>query len=180
MISSRVSKRYAQALFKEGKEKGILDALREDLLQLEKLYQESLEFRKLVNSPVVPLKVKKESFKDIFEGKLNEITFSFIDLLISAGRENLLMGISEYYGQILDDHYGIVRGMVFSVLPMSEDEITELKRSLEKITGKKVILSQSRDKGILGGFIVKIKDCVFDASLKNQLDKLGEYLVGAH
>jgi F-type H+-transporting ATPase subunit delta len=180
VVSSKVSKRYARALFKEGKEKDKLDVLREDLLQLEKLYEKSPEFRKLVNSPVVPSKVKKESFKEIFEGKLDKITFNFIDLLISAGRENLLMDIAEYYGQILDDHYGIVRGMVYSVLPLSEDEISELKKSLEKVTGKKVILSQSRDKSLLGGFIVKIKDRVFDASLKNQLDKLGEYLVGAH
>lgn len=180
MINSRVSKRYAQALFKEGKDKDKLDSLREDLLQLAKLYEESPEFRKLVNSPVVPSKVKKESFREIFKDKLNEITFNFLELLISAGRENLLMDIIEFYGQILDDYNGIVRGEVYSVVPLSEDEIEALKKNLEKVTGKKVILSQSKDESLLGGFIVKIKDRVFDASLKNQLDKLGEYLVGAH
>ena len=45
------------------------------------------------------------------------------------------------------------------------------------MTGKNVVLKQSRDESLLGGFIVKIKDRVFDASLRNQLDRMGEYLV---
>lgn len=177
MISSRVPKRYALALFKEGKEKNKLDTLKEDLSQLSKIYEESLGFRKLIHSPVVPAKVKKEAFTDIFKNTLSNITFNFLALLISAGRENLLMDIIEYFGQTLDDFNGIVRGEVFSVVPLSEEEIKELKINLDKMTGKNVVLKQSRDESLLGGFIVKIKDRVFDASLRNQLDRMGEYLV---
>ena len=177
MKGSRVSKRYAKALFKEGKEKNKLDSLRQDLDQLAKVYQESSEFRKVIDSPVIPANTKEGVFKDIFQNKIDRITFDFVLLLIRNGREHLLPEVIQFFGEILDDHQGIIRGKVYSVVSLSDDQLNELKSKLDRMTSKNVILTQSKDKSILGGFIIKINDRVIDASLRNQLSKMGEYLI---
>lgn len=177
MKGSRVSKRYAQAIFKEGKEKNKLDSLQQDLEQLANLYHESDEFRKLINSPVIPANTKGSVFADIFQGKIDAVTFDFVQLLIRNGREYLLPEIVDSFGKILDDYKGIVRGEVQSVVRLSENQLRDLKSKLGEMTGKNVILTQTRDKKLLGGFVVKIDDRVIDASLRNQLNQMGEFLV---
>lgn len=178
MRVSRVSKRYARALFKEGKEKDKLYALREDLNQIARIYQGTPEFQRLITSPVIPAHVKKETFSVILEGRLDPITFHFVELLISAGRETLLLEVIDFFNQILDEHDGIVRGQVISVIPFSDDQLEDLKRKLDKMIGKNVILTQAQDDSLLGGFVVKINDSVIDSSLRNQLIQMGEYLTG--
>lgn len=180
MKISRVSKRYAKALFDEGKEKNKLDSLKDNLEELAKVYQGSDEFRSLINSPVIPEKLKKQSFTDAFRQKLDPLTFDFVLLLIESSREELLPEIINYFGQILDDYHGILRAQVFSVLPLSDDQMKSLKNKLDKMTQKNVILTQEKDASILGGFIIKINDRIIDASLKNQLDRMSEYLINTH
>lgn len=177
MVRSRAARRYAQALFKEGKERDKLDAVGQDLRQLVKIYQESPEFRQLIDSPVIPEKVKKDSMIDIFKEVLDPITLNFLMLLIEKGREGLLMEIINHFNKILDDYLGIGRGQVFSVVPLSEDQLEDLKRKLDVMMGKNVILTQMKDESLLGGFVVKIDDRVIDASLRNQINKMGEHLV---
>jgi F-type H+-transporting ATPase subunit delta len=175
---SRVSKRYALALFKEGKEKNKLDTLQEDLEQIAKIHEETPEFERMISSPVIPERVKEETFAAIFEDRLDPITFHFVQLLISTGREELLMDVINFFNQILDDHNGIVRGQVSSVVPFTDGQMEDLKRKLDKVIGKNVILTQVRDESLLGGFVVKINDSVIDSSLRNQLNRMGEYLMG--
>lgn len=177
MKGSRVSKRYAQALFKEGKEKNNLDSLRRDMDMLAAACQTSPEFRRLIDSPVVPRNTKEAALSDVFRNTIDAVTFNFVQLLIHNGREHLLPEVIDFFGEILDDHQGIVRGEVHSVVPLSDIQLNELKSKLNKMTGKNVILTQTKDKKLLGGFVVKINDRVIDASLRNQLSKMSEYLV---
>jgi len=174
---SRVSRRYAQALYKEGKEKNKLDSLRHDMDVLVDAHQKSPEFRRLIDSPVIPGNTKEAAFSDIFQSTIDSVTFNFVQLLIRNGRERLLPEVIDFYGEILDAHQGIIRGEVQSVVPLSEVQLNDLKSKLNEMTGKNVILTQTRDKRLLGGFVVKINDRVIDASLRNQLNKMGEFLV---
>jgi len=177
---SRVSKRYAQALFKEGKEKNKLDSLRRDMEVISIACNQSPEFRKLIDSPVIPRSAKDAAFSDAFQSAVDGMTLSFVQLLIQNGREHLLPEVIDFFGEILDNYDGIIRGEVQSVVPLTEVQLDELKSKLNKMTGKKVILTQTRDKRLIGGFVVKIEDRVIDASLRNQLSRMSEYLIDAH
>ena len=180
MRGSRVSKRYAQALFKEGKESDRLDSLRKDMVMLAEAYHKSPEFRILIDSPIIPGNTKEAAFSEVFQEAVDTVTLDFVQLLIRNGREQLLPEVVGFFEQILDDHRGIIRGEVQSVVPLTEAQLNELKNKLNKMTGKNVILTQTKDKKLLGGFVVKINDRVIDASLRNQLSKMSEYLIDAH
>ena len=111
---------------------------------------------------------------------VDPVTINFVQLLIHNGREHLLPEVMGFFEEILDDHLGIIRGEVHSVVPLTDVQLNELKGKLNKMTGKNILLTQTRDKKLLGGFVVKINDRVIDASLRNQLSKMSEYLIDAH
>lgn len=179
MIRSRVAKRYARALFEVALESKQLELVEADLKSLQESYRQSQEFSALIDSPVISTVAKQQAFSASFKKRLNDITFRFVTLLISKNREILLMQIVEEFGDLLDQHRGIVRGDVYSVTPLSEEQVKNLVAQLNRMTGKNVLITRHLDESLLGGIVIKLQDKVFDASLRNKLEKLRQTLIEA-
>lgn len=177
MKRSRVAKRYARALFELAVEKKQLDVVETDLKLLQDDYQQVEEFQQLMDSPVIPGATKQKVFAEAYKSRLQENTFSFVAFLITKNRESLLEDVILDFYDLLDDHRGIIRGDVYSVVALSDAQVKSLKARLDEITGKNVIFSQKIDENLLGGFVVKIDDMVYDTSLRNQLEVLRRNLV---
>jgi len=173
---SRVAKRYAQALFEAAQDSNALEQVEYDLDLLASEYEQVKEFKLLIDSPVISNELKQSTFTELFKERLNSLTFRFVSLLIQKNREGLLPAVVTHFHDLLDEHRGIVRGMVKTVVQLQPNQLAILQEQLESRIGKKVILTQQEDKQLLGGFVVKVQDMVFDASLKQQLNKLRSYL----
>jgi len=53
---------------------------------------------------------------------------------------------------------------------------TELSKTLERVTGKKVVLVKHEDPCLIAGVVTRVGDRVYDGSVKNQLQKLSAEL----
>ena len=89
MGSIRVASRYAKALLGLASERGELKSVEADLNSLSSLVDSSREFELLLVSPVVKPDQKKSVLEKLLKDKLSEVTFSFIMLLVSKGREGV-------------------------------------------------------------------------------------------
>jgi len=176
---SSVAKRYAQALFQAAVDKKLLDVIESDFDQMVKEFQEVEGFRKLIDSPVISNQNKIDVVTRVFKDRISEILFNFLLLLIRKNRENLLPEIHIYFKEYLDEYRGIVRGTVHAAVPLSETQMQELKKFLDRKTGKNVILVQKTDENLIGGFVIQIKDIVIDSSIRGQLSRLKEQLAGS-
>lgn len=172
MKGSRVGNRYAKALFELAVEKKLLSSIEADLQLLVNDYQKSAEFRLMMSSPVIASSVKRKIFAELYKKRLQLLTYNFIQLLFQKNREANLPDIIGSFDQLMDEHKGIIRGEVRSVAPLSPAQIKALKAHLDKLYGKDVQLEQQTDPTLLGGFIVKVQERVFDSSLRNQLNTL--------
>jgi F-type H+-transporting ATPase subunit delta len=114
VIRSRVTKRYARALFEIALEQKQLELVESDLKTLQKGYRVSEEFRELVDSPIISNQAKKQVFTGIYQKRLQELTFKFMLLLIQKNREMLLMQVIDDLSDLSDQYHGILRGEVFS------------------------------------------------------------------
>jgi F-type H+-transporting ATPase subunit delta len=114
VLRSRVAKRYARALFEIALEKKQLELVESDLKTLKKGYRESEEFRELVDSPIISNQAKKQIFTEVYQKRLQELTFKFMLLLIQKNREMLLMQVIDDLSDLSDQYHGILRGEVFS------------------------------------------------------------------
>jgi len=73
----------------------------------------------------------------------------------------------------------VSRGMVIAASEISGALQAKVQRTLENITGKKVILTTEIDPSIIGGIIAKVGDLVMDGSIKTQLAGLSESIKGS-
>jgi F-type H+-transporting ATPase subunit delta len=177
VVGTRVSRRYARALFELAQEKNQLDRIAQDLKFLENIYHESKDFTVILDSPVIHNAEKKKIFADLFEAKVHALTSHFLNLLLEKNRESLLPGIIHLFMEILDESKGIVRGQLLTAYPFTDIQLESLKSRLDRLTGKNVVLQQSIEEQLLGGFIVRMDDKVIDNSILNQLSQLRENLI---
>jgi len=177
LIGTRVTIRYAKALFELAKEKAILDNVEKDLNRIQRVIDVSEKFQMMLVSPVIGADEKRRVLDNLFRKQLHPITFHFLNLLIDKKRENLLPIIINQFMKLLDEDRGILRGKLITAYKFTKTQMRLLKEKLDKITKKNVVLEQVVDPGLLGGFIVRLEDTVIDTSLKNQLVKIRESLI---
>ncbi|MEJ2636301.1 MAG: ATP synthase F1 subunit delta [Calditrichia bacterium] len=177
MLRSRVSKRYAKALFELAREKDILTRVEDDLRGLLEEYEQSDKLQILLHSPVIQVSEKKKFLKEFFENKVHPVTFNLLLLLLEKNREGILPQIAERFMELQDEAQGILRGQLITAHPFSEKQLAEAKEKLDHLTQKNVILSQEIDAGLIGGFIIRMQDTVIDSSLRHQLSKMHESMI---
>lgn len=172
MSSSKVANRYASSLFENSIEKNNLETVYEDIKLLIKAFDESNELRRAVESPVIKPEVKISLLDEIFSNKLSKDTLKFVFFIVDKKREKILYEITKRFVDMRNEHLGIVEMEVKTAFDFTKEQISNLKKKFETILKKKVIMEINIDKNIIGGFIAKVGDTVYDASVVNQLDLL--------
>jgi F-type H+-transporting ATPase subunit delta len=177
LIGTRVTIRYAKALFELAKEKKILDRVGIDLEFLLKSVENSKDLQAYLESPVANLTSKLKLIATIFKSKVEPLTFHFLNLLLMKNREYLLRQIISQFKKLLDADKGILRAELQTFSKLTTEQLDALAIRLGQFTGKKILFDQIINKELLGGFIIRMDDTVIDNSLKNQLIKLHEKLL---
>ena len=95
MGSSRVASRYAKALLGLASERKELTNVGSDINTLSSLLDSSRDFELLLVSPVIKPDQKKSVLEALLKGKVSEVTYCFIQLLVSKGREGIVPSIIE-------------------------------------------------------------------------------------
>jgi len=174
---SRVANRYTKALFELAVEEKKIEIVRSDFDMIESVLKESGQFSELIHNPLIPASQKARLMQQIFENKLDRLTYNFLILLCNKKRSDLLPEIIKKFYQKLLDYQGVITGLVISSQPIAQEQLESIHKKVSAGTGRKVQLSQEIDQSLLGGFIIKIKDTVIDLSVKNQLSKLRNKLI---
>jgi len=174
---SRVAKRYTKALFALAKEEKLLEKVEGDIANFSVLNQQNKEFSALLSNPLINDKDKRSVLQDIFQGKVQDLTLNFLDLLAEKKRISILPQVAEEYKAMMLAFANKVEGELISAQKLSRDQASKIKTKVEALTGKAVLLTEKVDKNVLGGFVVKIEDWVLDNSIRYQLVKLREKLI---
>ncbi len=177
MLKGAVAKRYAQALFDVGIERGLLDQFQQDLAVITQILVHPDVARALEN-PKVPFSAKRELIRR-FLGDRNPYVLNFVDLLMSKNRTPVIERIRESYQELYNAEKGIAVAEVTTAVPLADEEMNRLIKKLSQITGKQVILEPRVNESILGGLVVRIGDRVIDGSTITKLKALRAELAGA-
>jgi len=108
--------------------------------------------------------------------ELAPLTANFLFLLAEKDRLGYLPGIQSTYAAFLDEAQGVVRGKMTTAIALADTRQKDITSTLEKKSGKKLVLSYDVDPAILGGIVLKVGDKVLDASLRAQLHVLKEQI----
>jgi F-type H+-transporting ATPase subunit delta len=173
-----VAARYAEALFQEAQAEKKLDQVITQLMAVAAAYEQSADFKTLIKSPVIR-KEEKQAVVDVMKSKgmIEEFLYKFLKLLVSKNRLNLLELICEEVKAMDRKAKGEAEAIVTVAASMDDKSKATLNAVLDKITGKKVTLTEKVDPSILGGVVAQVESSLYDASVRGQLNKIKEQLV---
>lgn len=179
MSDFRVLHRYATSLLETAIEKNNLDVATNDMLLLVNTLKQNKKLELMLESPVIRPELKLKILGEIFGKKISKDSMNFIEFVISKQRENLLQSIGSRFLELRDEHLGIANVVVTVTSEFTDEQKKVLQSRLEKILKKKVRLNFKTDIELVGGFIAKVGDTLYDASIKHQLELLKkQFLTG--
>jgi F-type H+-transporting ATPase subunit delta len=179
MADFRILHRYATSLLETSIEKKNLDVVTSDIQLLVETLDKSKQLQLMLESPVVKPEVKLNILREIFSSKISKDSMDFIEFVILKQRESLLNSIGKRFLELRDEYLGIANVFVTTATEFTNDQKSLLESKLEKILDKKVRLNFKTDSNLVGGFIAKVNDTLYDASIKHQLELLKkQFLTG--
>lgn len=177
MIGSKVSKRYAKALFSLGQEEGKTGEYGKDLAAFTAFYQANPEFARVVSSRIFALEDRKRVLKAVLERSgFSGAVRNFLNVVLDKDRIGAIEAIAEHYGKLMDEASNIALAEVFVPERLKDDALKRLEKGLGEMTSKRVRMEVRVDPSLIGGIVVKVGDLVLDGSIKTQLRSLKESL----
>ncbi len=177
MISSRLAKRYAKALFTLGREDGRFEQYGLELKEFTELCSEHKEFGAVLLNPVFPLEDRQRLLQEVLDKSgFSGTVRNFFNLLLQKKRMKAVEEITRYYEKLWDDALGVSRAKIITARPLKEDALKALEKALEELYSRKIKSEVEEDPSLIGGVVVKIGDVVLDGSVKAQLEGLRESL----
>jgi F-type H+-transporting ATPase subunit delta len=151
----------------------------QQLHAVESLLAESDPLRRVLDNPSIPGDRKRAVLDGIVQRMaVSRQVRNFIAVLIDHRRLTLFSDIVKQVQQELNDRLGVIDAEVSSARPLSDPEKHLLEVEITKLTGKRVRARYEQDGSLLGGAVVKVGSTIYDGSVKGQLARIREQLVG--
>ena len=173
MSTRRIANRYAKSLIDLSIDQNKLERIYEDVLSFEEVTK-NRDFFLMLKSPIVSGDKKKSVFKSLFEGKYDVLTMSFLDILVNKGRESILPEIAQEFKILYKKHKHISTVTITTAVDISKEALEAIKKKLSDSTTTEDNLEivTEVDPNIIGGFVARFEDKIYDASIANKLDAL--------
>jgi F-type H+-transporting ATPase subunit delta len=175
---SIVARRYAKALLELGIEQGNLDKLVEEVAALADAWTTSADLRNAIENPLVGHEAKKAVMGEVLSrAGAGQSTRGLVQLLIDRNRARTLPHVARSLRESADAQKGLLRAEVTTAAPLPDAYYGRLQATLEKMTGKRVVVERRTDPQLIGGVVTRIGDRVIDGSLRTRLQSLRDALM---
>ena len=168
---SRAAIRYAKAVLSLASDQNAAEAVNNDMKLIATTIKENVELSQALKNAIVKSDAKIEALTKIFPN-INSISSRLFNLLMSNKRIDILGDVASKYTTLFDELIGKEIAQVTTAFPMNNDLEIKVLAKVKELTSKAVELENMVDESILGGFILRVGDKQYDASVSNKLNKL--------
>lgn len=172
MESSKLQTRYAQSLFDLAVENSLTESVYEDMSLVKKVCAENTELKAVLKNPIIKPSRKKAIIDGIFGEKIQELTASFLNLLINKRRDIFLYEIADRFTELYKESKGIKTVVLITADKLDPVFFDEILKYMEKSLNSKVDLELRVNPKLIGGFCILFDGKQYDASFLNQFVKL--------
>lgn len=167
-MESRVSTRYAKALLGLSDQADNSKQIAQQFSTISNIIADNKELQELIQSKTLPLQVKRNTLLSVFSGS-DKLINNTIEVLLKNKRIALLQDVAQQYISLYEKANGIQKATVTTAIPIDEATEKKVQEKILLLTGKEALLKNTVDSSIIGGFILRIGDLQYNASVKNQL-----------
>lgn len=173
----RFARPYARAVIDVAASPQRANTVRAELEKFEQARRESVELQELYANPGFDLDVKFRITHAIASRLgLSDLTGKMLEVLIRNHRINDLSAIVEALTAMNNAELNVAVADVRTAHKLSEQEVAQLRKTLEQKIGKRVEVRLSIDPELLGGFVARIGSEIFDGSVSGKITKFREQL----
>jgi F-type H+-transporting ATPase subunit delta len=148
------------------------------LREITRLFNESVELRRVWENPAVPAGQKRNLLDAIVKREgIERPVRNLVAVLIDHRRVQFLSRIVAQLEKELDARLGFAEAQISSARELGDAERRSLETQIANVTSRKVRAQYGLDASLLGGVVVRVGSTIYDGSVKGQLEKIKEAII---
>lgn len=168
---SRAAIRYAKAILDIATESNTTSAVNSDMKTIVTAINESEELKDFLSNPIVNDAVKMNALSEIFPSLQTE-TKGLFQLLLANKRFEILGAIALQFNNLFDLKSGVEQAVVTTAVPLTAELEAQVLNKLKEFSSNSISITNIVDASIIGGFVIRIGDKQYNASVANKLQQL--------
>ena len=171
MSGTRAAIRYAKAILEIADSKKVATQVSADMALITSTINTNAELNIFIQSPTINVDQKENALLEVF-ANANAVTKSLFRLLKENKRFEILDAIALEYNKLFDIMNGVEVAKVTTAIAMDADLEAKVSAKIATFSNKKITIENTIDPSIIGGFILRIGDKQYNASVANRLQVL--------
>ena len=167
---------YGGSLYDLAAEEKLTEQILEQMKEIRRIFSENPEYVSLLGQPSIPKKEREDMIEKAFGSQAERYLVNFIKLLCDRSILMEFAGCYEEFTRRYHAEHGISEAVVISAVTLNERQMTALKEKLEKISGKKISLTQKKDPSVIGGLRVEREGKHLDGTVQGRMSGLSRKL----
>lgn len=177
---TRLSARYAAALYALAAEQGILNDVTAQMEALGRLIAEHPDIARMVHNPLTDAaKIAHAISAALTAGGFLPVIVNFVNVAIANRRLKDLPELITGFAAYAAEKRGEIIAEITSAHALTDLQRAQLRARLTESGFGAVKFIERVDASLLGGLILKIGAKIYDTSLKSRLNRLNHSLKGA-
>ena len=174
------SNSYASALYELSKENSELDEVEDGIKSLNKLLNESSDFKEMILSPTVAKEDKKNVIFSIADqNNFSQILKKFLGFLAIKNRLFFLSKIIKSFLNLVSTNKGELKAKLISSKKLTIEEQKKIQKELSKDFKSSLNIDYEYDPDLIAGLIIQIGSVMIDTSIRTKLKKLEKNMIEA-
>ena len=175
MAGTRAALRYAKAILSLALDKKKAGAVNTDMMHIASTLENNPDLNNAMLSPVVNAGDKKAILDQVFKNG-DGITTQLFNVLQTNNRIPILGNIAHAYTNLYNAHMGVEKVTVTTAIALTPELEAKVLKKVKELTPKEVVIENIIDAAVIGGFVLRVGDVEYNASVSNQLNKLKRQL----
>ena len=163
---------YGQSLYQLAKEEQISEEILQQLDMVDSLLKENPDYIKLLSEPSVKKKLRLSLLDEAFGGRVHPYILNFLKILLENGALRTFSSDRNTFKALYNEDNGIASATVTSAVALSTEQLSALKESLEKQSGKTIELTAKTDPSLIGGLKVEFEGRLLDGTVAGRLSEI--------
>ena len=171
MSGTRAAIRYAKAILDLALYQGVASEVYNDMVLISSTIKENAELSTFIQNPTISVSVKESALTEVFASTTG-LTKGLFHLLFENKRFEILESVASQYVLQSDKMNGFEVAKVTTAIPMDAALEAKVSEKIREFSNKKITIENIVDESIIGGFILRIGDKQYNASIANRLKVL--------
>jgi F-type H+-transporting ATPase subunit delta len=176
MEDNSLYNRYALAFLEVAKKEKKIEEYRKEIMDLKDFFKSEPNFVRVLKLTDIPKEKRYDIIDKVFKD-FSADSRNYLKIIVKNNRAYFTYKILKETLFRFDDYLEIEEGTLFSSFEMNSQQIEVIKKAVEKNVKRRVELKLVVDPNLIGGFVVSLKNDIFDASMITKINGLKSSLI---